>query len=98
MSVFFVVTYDVIDAETYAKYNPGMGAVVGQTVAKHGGTLLAASDQAHDITPSAQMKVIIQFPTKEAAIAWHDDEEYAPAKKIRLSSTKNTQAYIVDAL
>lgn len=98
MTVFFVVTYDVIDPETYAKYNPGMGAVVGQTIAKHGGTLLAASDQAYDITANAQMKVIIQFPNKDAALAWHDDHEYASAKKIRLSSTKNTQAFIVDTL
>lgn len=42
------------------------------------------------------MRVIIQFPSRDAALAWHDDPEYAAAKAIRLSATKNVTAYIVD--
>jgi uncharacterized protein (DUF1330 family) len=44
------------------------------------------------------MRVIIQFPSRDAALAWHDDPEYAQAKAIRLASTTNIDAYIVDKL
>ena len=44
------------------------------------------------------MKVIIQFPSREAALAWDNDADYAKAKAIRLASTKNINAFIVDKL
>jgi uncharacterized protein (DUF1330 family) len=44
------------------------------------------------------MRVIIQFPSRDAALAWHDDSEYVQAKVIRLASTTNIDAYIVDKL
>ncbi|MEZ8321789.1 DUF1330 domain-containing protein, partial [Vibrio splendidus] len=45
-----------------------------------------------------QMKVIIQFPSREAALAWDNDIEYRDAKLIRLAATTNIDCYIVDKL
>lgn len=99
MTVYFIVNYDVEDPERYAEYNPGSNHITATTVAKHGGEIIVATQDALCVSgDSALMKVIIQFPSREAALAWHDDPEYAPAKAIRLSSTKNVTAYIVDQL
>ena len=99
MSAFFIINYDVVDQNLYAKYNPGSNAITAGTVAKHGGTILAASDSGVDIIgQQGQIKVIIQFPNSQAAKAWLDDPEYAPAKAIRLAATDNINQYIVDGL
>ncbi|MGF1681488.1 DUF1330 domain-containing protein [Photobacterium minamisatsumaniensis] len=97
MTAFLIVTYDITDAELYAQYNPGSNHITGRTIAKHGGELIVATNDG--IQPSgdkAEMKVIIQFPSRDAAQAWHDDPEYAEVKAIRLASTNNVNTFIVD--
>lgn len=97
MTVLFVITYDITDTKKYAEYNPGSNHITLAAIAKHGGEILAASaDALHVNGKGSHMKVIIKFPNKGAALAWHDDEEYASAKAIRLSSTENIESYIVD--
>jgi len=99
MTAYFIVTYDVTDPEQYAKYNPGCNHITGSTVAKHGGKIMAATQDVVRLSGAETgTKVIIQFPNREAALAWHDDLEYAPAKAIRLASTINVNAFIVDQL
>ena len=99
MSVYFIVTYDVVDKALYKKYNPGSSDVIGSTVAKHDGKIIVATSECVQISgPQSDMKVIIEFPSKESALAWHDDPEYAPAKEIRLASTNNVNAMIIDKL
>ncbi|MEL0613647.1 DUF1330 domain-containing protein [Marinomonas arenicola] len=99
MTAYFVVNYDVSDVEQYAKYNPGSNHITAATVAKHGGEIIVATNKGVSLAGSAaQMRVIIQFPSKEDAQAWDDDPEYAQAKAIRLASTTNIDAYIVDKL
>lgn len=99
MTAYFIVTYDVTDPEQYAKYNPGCNHITGSTVAKHGGKIMVATQDVVRLSGAeTATKVIIQFPSREAALAWHDDIEYAPAKAIRLASTNNVNAFIVDQL
>jgi uncharacterized protein (DUF1330 family) len=99
MAVYFVINYDISDEQQYAKYNPGSSHITVATVAKHGGEILVATHESHSLIGKAsQMRVIIQFPTRESAEAWHEDSEYAEAKSIRLASTTNIDAYIVDKL
>ncbi|MGI2171451.1 DUF1330 domain-containing protein [Shewanella sp. MF05960] len=99
MSAFFIINYDVTEPEMYAKYNPGSNSITAGTVAKHGGTILAASGSGIDLMgQQGQIKVIIEFPNSQAAKAWLDDPEYAPAKAIRLAATDNINQYIVDGL
>ncbi|GEM81491.1 DUF1330 domain-containing protein [Vibrio superstes] len=99
MTAFFVINYDVTDQELYAQYNPGSAQTTFSTIAKHGGEIIVGTNEEISVsgTPS-HVRVIIQFPTKESALAWHNDPEYADAKAIRLAATTNIEAYIVDKL
>ncbi len=97
MSAYAIFLYNVSDPEQYAKYNPGSMPVIMQTVTKHGGQVIVAGHDCIRLEGAEQdTKVIIEFPTKEAAKAWHDDPEYAAAKKIRLASTSDINAFIID--
>lgn len=99
MTVYYVVNYDIADAELYAQYNPGLNHVTANTVAKHGGEILVATNESQTLLGRClQMKVIIQFPSREAALAWDNDAEYREAKRIRIASTTNIESYIVDKL
>jgi len=99
MSSYFIVTYDVANREEYKKYNPGSNHITGQTVAKHEGEIIAATTDSINLGGEERdMKVIIKFPNREAALAWNEDPEYAAAKTLRLASTKNIDAYIIDGL
>jgi uncharacterized protein (DUF1330 family) len=99
MTAYFVVNYDVSDAKQYAKYNPGSNHITAATVAKHGGEIIVATNAGDRLSgTAAQVRVIIQFPSRAAALAWYDDPEYTPAKAIRLASTTNIDSYIVDKL
>ena len=55
-------------------------------VAKHGGKYLArtASHQQVEGTPTeAALRIVLQWPSKEAALAFMSDPEYAPHLKAR---------------
>ena len=95
MPAYLIVTYDVSDPETYAKYSPGSMPIIIKTLMKHGGEVVVAEHGSKIISGDAHdMTVVLKFPNAEAAEAWHDDPEYAPAKALRLSSTTNIRAFI----
>jgi len=97
MSAYFVVTYNISNQDEYAKYNPGSMPTIVQTITKHGGEILVAGHDCVRLNGDEQdVKVIIKFPSSEAAQAWHDDPDYAEAKAIRLGSTTNINAFIID--
>jgi|GEM_PF-518274 len=97
MPAYLIATYNIADPETYAKYNPGSLGVIMKTIGKHGGQVLIAG---HDCVRLAgdekDVKIMIKFPSSDAAIAWDDDPEYAEVKGLRLSSTKDIDCYIID--
>ena len=97
MPAYFIATYDVTDPETFAKYNPGSIETIMRTMTRHGGQLLSAGPDADWLQGGNHVSVVIQFPSVEAAHAWHDDPEYAPAKAIRLSATDNITAFVAPA-
>jgi len=99
MSVFFVITYNIENQEEYVKYNPGSNHITAQIAAKYGGEFLSVGENSFQIHGEEQdMKVIIKFPSKEDAKAWYEDEEYVKVKELRLSSTKDINAFIIDEL
>ncbi|MCB9737851.1 MAG: DUF1330 domain-containing protein [Deltaproteobacteria bacterium] len=98
MPAYLVVTYDVTNPEVYARYNPGSMPVIGATLARHGGKILAAGpgDAATWLGDQARHTfVVIEFPTVEAAYAWNDDPEYAAVAQHRIAATANTFGFIV---
>ena len=99
MSTLFIITYDVTDAETYAKYNPGSLPVIGATIAKHGGEILAASNAAEFTEgESRNVVVVLRFPSADAAKAWHEDPEYVAVRGNRLDASTNITTILVDEM
>lgn len=99
MSVHFIAAYDIHDHETFAKYTPGGQDVIMKTLERHGGKLVCVGvnpewlvDQKRDVV------VCLEFPTREAAMAWHEDPDYVPVRQFRLDSTKNILATIIEPM
>ena len=97
MAAYLIASYDVSDPDEFAKYNPGSLPVIMQTIQKHGGKVLAAGGPAEWFAGDRHALVIIEFPTVDAAKAWEDDPDYAPAKAIRVASTTNRVEVITAA-
>ena len=92
MTAYLIVNYDVVDAATYAAYQKQSRAIMGG-----GGRLLVldSASVAKEGTPGAQT-VVIEYPTKEAALAAYESDEYQSVVGIRLSAITNGRAIIVD--
>jgi uncharacterized protein (DUF1330 family) len=93
MAVFYIGSYDIVNAEEFQKYPP----VVLALLPKYGGEVLA-SDTAGVLVEGSMrtMNAIIRFPSKEAALGLYNDPGYQEAKRIRQASTKNISMVLVD--
>lgn len=95
MSAYLSFTYNVTDPEGYAKYNPGSLPAIMQTLAAHGGEVLAAGKDGTWVHDKRHVIVLLKFPSVDAAQAWLDDPDYASAKAMRLASTADIHGYIM---
>jgi uncharacterized protein (DUF1330 family) len=85
MSVYAIVSYDIVDPRGYRRYVPG----VVPLLKKHGGQILAADYQAEAVEgKAAGVNVLLKFDSEEAARNFYNDPEYQPVKQVRLNSTK----------
>lgn len=97
MSTYFIAAYDIHDHDTYAKYNPGGLEVIGATLARHGGKIVTVGVQPDCLGDSKRDAVVVlEFPSREAALAWHEDPDYLPVRAHRLAATKNILACVLD--
>jgi len=95
MSVYYIGTYDIVNAEDFSRYPP----LVMALLPKHGGELLASDTSAYVIEGHARtMNAIIRFPSKDAALGLYNDPEYQEAKRIRQRSTTNCTMVLVKDL
>ncbi|MGH1541306.1 MAG: DUF1330 domain-containing protein [Arenicella sp.] len=81
MTAYILFHENIIDPEAFEEYkkiSPG-------TIEKFGGKFIVRGGPLEELegTVSFERVVIIEFPTKEAAKAWHNSSEYAPAKTMR---------------
>ncbi|MGB8862013.1 MAG: DUF1330 domain-containing protein [Ilumatobacteraceae bacterium] len=92
MSAYLVANYDVVDRDVYRSYQKQ-----SMPIMSGGGKLLVLdhASVAKEGTPGAQT-VIIEYPTKEAALAAYESDEYQAVVGIRLSAIDNGRAVIVD--
>ena len=85
MAAYFICTMTIHDPETYRKYT----ALTPATLARHGGRFLTRGDEV--ITAEgpafAERLVILEFPDKAAALAWHADADYQSASAFRRASS-----------
>jgi uncharacterized protein (DUF1330 family) len=91
MTAYLVSNYDVVDPELYRSYQKQSRPILA------GGKLLVfdTASVAKEGTPGAQT-VVIEYETKEAALAAYESDEYQAVVGIRLSATTNGRAVIVD--
>lgn len=95
MAGYIVVQVEVTNPEKFAIYRD----MVPPTLEKFGGRYLVRGGE-WDLLEgewNPQRVVIIEFDSKEQAIAWWNSEEYAPAKKLRNESA-NSKMIAVDGI
>ncbi len=86
MPAYVIALLDVTDPVEYEKYK----AAAPPTIAAAGGRYLARSGEAVlEGTHDGRRAVILEFPTLEAARAWHDGEAYRHARKLRERCARN---------
>ena len=93
MAVFYIGTYDIVDANEFQKYPP----LVMALLPKYGGVVLASDTEGVLVEGTARtMNAVIRFPSKQHALDLYNDPEYQPAKRIRQASTKNVSMVLVE--
>jgi len=76
---------------------PGYLEVAGQLVAKHGGKYLARTashSQLEGDKQDAALRIVLQWPSKEAAEAFMADPEYAPQLEARTAGSTSSHFLI----
>ena len=94
MAAYLIVNYDVVDADGYREYQKGAAPIMA------GGAKLLVLDResvAKEGEPGHQT-VVIEYPTKEAALAAYDSDEYQAVVGTRHGATANGRAVIVDGM
>jgi uncharacterized protein (DUF1330 family) len=83
----------VSDTEAYAEY----AKLAAPTVAAHGGRYIVRGGNGTAIAgeaPAARV-VILEFPSREVALAWRASPQYQAALKIR-EAASTSRVYLVD--
>jgi uncharacterized protein (DUF1330 family) len=85
MPAYFICTMTVHDAETYRKYTD----LTPATLARHGGRFLTRGDPVLTVegAPFNERMVILEFPDRAAAEAWHRDADYQAASVFRRAAS-----------
>ena len=85
MPAYVIADVEVTDPELFAEYRelvePTVNAYGGKYIARGGTTEVLEGNRIPNRT------VIIEFPSMERAKAWHDSEEYAHPKDMRIRAT-----------
>jgi len=86
VAAYFVCTMSVHDPETYRKYT----ALTPATLARHDGKFLTRGDTVETVEgPTfSERLVLIEFPDREAALAWYNDADYQSAAEFRRLASK----------
>ncbi len=94
MAAYLVANYDVTDADRYAEYQKSAAPIMAG-----GGKILILDKEsvAKEGEPGHQT-VVIEYPTKEAALAAYESDDYQAVIGIRLGATANGRAVIVDGM
>ena len=92
MSAYLIVNYDIVDPDAYRSYQKQSRPIMSE-----GARLLVLdpASVAKEGTPGAQT-VVIEYPTKDAALAAYESADYQAVVGIRLGATTNGSAVIVD--
>ena len=92
MTAYLIANYDIVDPAAYRSYQQQSRPILAG-----GGKVLVLDPEsvAKEGTPGAQT-VVIEYPTKELALAAYESDEYQAVVGIRLGAIENGRAMIVD--
>ena len=95
MAVYLLVNVDVQDAAAYEEYKAGVPAMI----AKHGGEYLVRGGKVEVMEGdwSPKRVAVLKFATRDAALGFLNDPEYAPLKALR-QRVASTQMVMVEGL
>jgi len=92
--------YSVLDVTpTNEDWIPAYIGPANKLVAKYGGKYLARTgthEQVEGDKQDAALRIIIEWPSKEAAMNFMNDSEYAPHLKARTEGS-NSHHYLIEA-
>lgn len=92
--------YSVLDVSpTSEDWIPDYLPTANRLVAKHGGKYLARTtshEQVEGKENEAGLRIVLEWPSKEAAIAFMNDPEYAPHLKARTAGSVSHH-YLIEA-
>lgn len=86
MPAYVLAEIEITNPEGYKAYT----AMVPETILKHGGRFLVRGGAVHTLEGEwpQQRRVIIEFPTVEAARKWWDSPEYQKPKALRRANSR----------
>jgi uncharacterized protein (DUF1330 family) len=92
MTAYLIANYDIVDPPAYRSYQQQSRPILAG-----GGKVLVLdpASVAKEGTPGAQT-VVIEYPTKEVALAAYESDDYQAVVGIRLAATSNGRGVIVD--
>lgn len=85
MTHYIVAQIDIVDRETYAKYEAGFMEIF----VKYDGTMLAVDEDPKLLEGSwpYTRTVLISFPSQEQAMDWYQSDEYQALAQHRFASS-----------
>ena len=86
MPAYVLAEIEITNPEGYKEYT----AHVPATIAKYGGRFVVRGGKAHVLEGEwpERRRVLIEFPTVDAARQWWDSSEYAKPKEMRRANSK----------
>ncbi len=86
MPAYVIAEIEVTNPEGYKGYT----AVVGESIRKYGGRFLVRGGPAHPLEGDwpERRRVILEFPSTDAARKWWDSPEYEKPKEMRRAHSK----------
>ena len=86
MPAYVIAEIEVTNPEGYKGYT----AVVGESIRQYGGRFLVRGGPVQSLEGDwpERRRVILEFPSKEAAQKWWDSPEYVKPKEMRRANSK----------
>ena len=93
MPVYLIADITVHDAEQYREYVENVPALIR----KHGGVYRVRGGDLQTLEGdwSPSRLIVLEFPDRDAALAFHNDPEYEPYRNLR-QSISDSRLVIVD--
>lgn len=95
MTAYLIYQAEVLDPERYDQYR----VRAAESIAAAGGRYLARGGDIDVLEgdPPAPRTVVVEFPSRESALAWYRGSEYTEARKLR-DGAAIARAYVVEGV